>query len=139
MEKVAFHEAGHAVVGWSLGVLPARICLDPKTQGGGVEPAVDPSQLCLVQQIALHYGGPVSEKIFKGPAVSRRCLADHVNVHNLLEANGTPEEEPEGQALQKRAYACAEKVLREHKDRVERVCRHWSRRYVVCCPSSKKI
>jgi len=105
MEKVAFHEAGHAVVAWSLGARPTRIYLDLEKQGGEVISAVEPTRLCIVQQIAFHYAGPVSEEIFKGPASSRRALADHVNGNILLKANGTPEEEPEGQALQIRAYA----------------------------------
>jgi hypothetical protein len=38
--------------------------------------------------------------------VPRCSLGDRVNVHLLLEKNGTPEEEPEGegQAIQKRAH-----------------------------------
>jgi hypothetical protein len=46
-----------------------------------------------------------------------------VNVHVLLEKNGTPEEEPEGQAIQTRAYDWAEKLLRRHEARVARVAK----------------
>jgi hypothetical protein len=124
MEKTAFHEAGHAVVGWLFGLPPKRMYLNLETEGGEVVP-VDPfaSRLCLVKRIAYLYAGPVSEEIFKGPASSRRCSGDHANVHVLLEKNGTPEEEPEGQGLQKRAYALVEKLLRRQESRVERVAK----------------
>jgi hypothetical protein len=123
MEKTAFHEAGHAIVEWSLGVPPARIYLDLENRSGGTVPAVDPSRLCLVQQIAIHYAGPKAEEIFTGFARARdhAARADHLWVHVLLEKNGTPEEEPEGQALQTSAYACAEKLLRRHEPRIRRV------------------
>jgi Peptidase M50B-like len=123
MEKTAFHEAGHAVVAWSLGARRTRIYLDLEKQGGEAISAVAPTRLCIVQQIAFHYAGPVSEKIFKGPASSPRARADHMNVHVLLEKNGTPEEEPEGQALQTRAYALVEKLLRRHEARIGRVAK----------------
>jgi hypothetical protein len=55
--------------------------------------------------------------------VPRRALNDRVNVHVLLEKNGTPEEEPEGQALKARGYSWAEKLLRRHEDRVGRVAK----------------
>jgi hypothetical protein len=120
MEKVAFHEAGHAVVGWLFGLPLAYIYLDLEKEGG--EAAHKRVQsVCLVQQIAILYAGAVSEQIFKGPAVPRRANIDRVNVHLLLERNGTPEKEPEGQALQTRAYSSAEKLLRRHEAKVERV------------------
>jgi hypothetical protein len=50
-----------------------------------------------------------------------RAIAERVNGHLLLERNGTPEKEPEGQALQTRAYSWAEKLLRRHEAKVERV------------------
>jgi hypothetical protein len=108
-EKVAFHEAGHAVVAWLFGLPLVRIYLDLETEGGAaLSMAADSS---LVQQIAVLYAGKVSEEIFRGPAVSRRSLEDRVNVHVLLEKNGTPEEEPEGQAIQTRAYWLGRKIV----------------------------
>ena len=41
MKKVAFHEAGHAVVMWLLGIPLKHIRLDLEKEGGGVEPDVD--------------------------------------------------------------------------------------------------
>jgi hypothetical protein len=109
---------GHAAVAWSFGLPLARVYLDSEKEGGDVDyPAERFDRLCLLQQIVFHYGGPVSENIFRGPASSKRCSGDHVNVHVLLEKNGTPEEEPEGQALQTRTYSWAEKLLRRHEAR----------------------
>jgi hypothetical protein len=81
------------------------------------------SRLCLVQRIAILCAGAVSEEIFKGPAVSRRSNADRLNVHVLLEKNGTPEEGPEGQVLIARGRSWAEKLLRRHEARVGRVAK----------------
>ena len=110
MEKVAFHEAGHAVVQWLFGLSPKRIYLDLETEGGA---AVAPASPCLVQQVAIFYAGTA--------AVFRRSIEDRMNVHVLLEKNGTPEEEPEGQALKARGCSWAEKLLRKHEARVRRV------------------
>jgi Peptidase M50B-like len=122
MEKVAFHEAGHAVVGWLFGLPLAYIYLDLEKEGG--ETAHQKACcVCLVQQIAFLYAGAISEEIFKGPAVPRRANLDRVNVHLLLERNGTPEEAPQGQALQTRAHSWAEELLRRHKARVGRVAK----------------
>jgi hypothetical protein len=122
MEKTAFHEAGHAVVAWLFHLSPKRIYLDLEKEGGGVDYLTERfDRLCLLQQIVFYYGGPVSENIFRGPASGKRCSGDHVNVHVLLEKNGTPEEAPEGQALQTRAYSWTEKLLRRHEASVARV------------------
>ena len=51
--------------------------------------------------------------IFRQP--SRRSNADRLNVHVLLEKNGTREEEPEGQALIARGCSWAEELLRRHE------------------------
>jgi hypothetical protein len=124
MEKAAYHEAGHAVVAWSFGLPLARVYLDLEKEGGGVDYLAERfGRLCLLQQIVFHYGGPVSEKIFRGLAASKRCSGDHVNVHVLLEKNGTPEAEPEGQTLQTRAYSWAEEFLRRHEARVGRIAK----------------
>jgi hypothetical protein len=124
VEKAAYHEAGHTVVAWSFGLPLARVYLDLEKEDGGVDYLAERfDRLCLLQQIVFHYGGPVLENIFRGPASSKRCSGDHVNVHVLLEKNGTPKEEPEGegQALQTRAYSWAEKLLRRHEARAGRV------------------
>jgi hypothetical protein len=49
--------------------------------------------------------------------------ADRLNVHGLLEKNGTPEEGPEGQVLIARGRSWAEKLLRRHEARVGRVAK----------------
>jgi hypothetical protein len=124
MEKVAFHEAGHAVVGWLFGLPLVRIHLDLEREGGeAVQDVAPASRLCLVQRIAIFYAGTVSEEIFKGPAVPRRAHVDRAEVHVLLEKNGTPEEEPEGQALIARGCSWAEKLLRRDEARVGRVAK----------------
>jgi len=51
--------------------------------------------------------------IFRQP--SRRSNADRLNVHVLLEKNGTREEEPEGAALIARGCSWAEESLRRHE------------------------
>jgi hypothetical protein len=130
MAKVAVHEVGHAIVRWLFGLSFHSIRLDVENQGGGVDVDVedtdDTANLCLAQRIALEYGGPLAEKIFGGPAnrwTSRRALIDHAKVHALLVENGTPEEEPEGQALQIRGYISAEQILRKHEDKIRRVAK----------------
>jgi hypothetical protein len=57
--------------------------------------------------------------IFRQP--SRRSNAHRLNVHVLLEKNGT--REAEGQALIARGCSWAEKLLRRHEARVGRVAK----------------
>jgi hypothetical protein len=66
MEKVAFHEAGHAIVGWLFGLPLAYIYLDLEKEGGETAHRKSRS-LCLVQQIATFGAGTVAEEIFKVP------------------------------------------------------------------------
>ena len=51
MQKVAFHEAGHAVVAWLFGLPLKRIYLDLETEGGGAVSEVDLAHLCIVQAL----------------------------------------------------------------------------------------
>jgi hypothetical protein len=85
MEKVAFHEAGHAVVAWLFGLPLKRIYLDLKTEGGGVAPDLERAAcLCLAQLVAVQYGGPISEKMFRSPGnqwTERRAAFDRPPGH----------------------------------------------------------
>ena len=69
MAKVTFHEAGHAVVMWLLGVPIKGIYLDLNSQGGSALPNVDAecaARQSLLQVMAARYAGPVSESMFGG-------------------------------------------------------------------------
>jgi len=129
MAKVAFHEAGHAVVMWLLGIPLERIYLDLNSQGGGVLPDVDAecaARLSLLQVVAARYAGPVSERMFGGPPnqyTERRAKHDDKMASWVLDRNGTEPFGSEGQSLKTRGEFWAEELLRRHEARVARVAK----------------
>jgi hypothetical protein len=129
MEKAAFHEAGHAVVMWLLGIPLKRIYLDLNSEGGGVNPDVDAecaARLSLLQVMAARYAGPVSESMFGGPDnqwTERRAKHDNKMASLLLDRNGIAPFGADGQSLKTRAHSWVEELLRRHETRVRRVAK----------------
>jgi len=127
MEKAAFHEAGHAIVAWSLDLQVDGIYLDLAGNSGHamIAPAKD-----RIQQATVWYAGFEAEDIFKGPAAFVRAEDDFQSAYDhltteLREKFGPRKMlySPEGRRLQVSCRACAQELLRQHKDRVERVAK----------------
>jgi hypothetical protein len=121
-EKTALHEAGHAVVAWSLDAPVKGVYLDLENESGHTD--ADSADLEPVKQIAIWLAGFEAERIFKPPAKPRRALGDRYRVRKILEGNKTPEDTSEGQELREQRRACAEALLRQHEARVRRVAHH---------------
>jgi ATP-dependent Zn protease len=133
-ERTAFHEAGHAVVAWSFGVVVHRVRLNLEKQNGNAfaDPAAA-EKLALVEQIAIALAGYASESIcIKPPARFLRLWRQRRKakaVHDLLTSipeifrRHDIEDERERRSACRRGGVCSKKRLREHEAKVRRVAR----------------
>jgi hypothetical protein len=126
MEKAAFHEAGHAVVGWSFGVKVHDVYLDVANNSGAMRAPPEPLPDDVTHKVAIWYAGFEAEYMFKGPAVFVRAEGDFKRADEDLKnalANKfyTGLYSPQGRQLQAACRTCAQERLREHEARVRRV------------------
>jgi peptidase M50B-like protein len=123
MEKAAFHEAGHAVVAWSLCLTVDHVELDVANNSGHARIA-DAED--AVHRVAVSYAGFEAEDMFKGPAAFVRAEDDFTRADEEL-TKGLRQQfkkglyPPEGRALQIACRTCAQDWLRMHEAKVRRV------------------
>jgi hypothetical protein len=122
MRKVAFHEAGHAVIGWAFGVPVGGIYLDLERESGHTDaPAPKDMDIDITRRIAFCFAGLRAEDAFAPQGRPARAAHDLANVWKLLRDNGTPKDTPEGKALRNQGRACADKQLHKHGTKIKRV------------------
>jgi hypothetical protein len=80
---VAFHEAGHAIVAWSLGLQVGNIEIRDHDGGGGTEIGCA-DHLPMVDQIALIVAGKEAEIVFEAPTEPWRGDRDNEKILNLI-------------------------------------------------------
>jgi hypothetical protein len=116
----AYHEAGHAVVAWSLNlhVLTVRASDDDASGGADI---VGADGLQLIDHIALCSAGTAAEDIFGYPAHNLAGFGDRVKILALLEAEGISEDDGQGKASRDEGYNCALNRLKAHKSNVIRL------------------
>jgi ATP-dependent Zn protease len=125
----AYHEAGHAVVAWSLGLEVAAIWVSDDDASGGMDPA-EPDQvdrLPLVDQLAVCYGGEAAENIFGHHITHDQAWwGDQGKVIELLIANGISPENGDGRAsaLRDQGYDRASSLVEARKSEVVAVAEH---------------
>jgi ATP-dependent Zn protease len=111
----AYHEAGHAVVAWALGLYVGTIEVREDAGGGAdIGPA---DHLSLVDQIAICSAGYAAERLFGVENHERASATDHAKIARLLEAHGVSEEE-RGPALRDEGHERACAFLLPHKDKM---------------------
>ena len=116
LRGTAYHEAGHAVVAWALGLPVMTICVRIGDAGGGTE--VGPADhLSLIEQVAVCSAGSAAEEVFECSAHELASFNDHVTVLKLIETNGVSEAEY-GPTLRDEGYNCARAYLESHKSKV---------------------
>ena len=89
-ERTALHEAGHAVVAWSLGLPVGGIHLDLKSEGGHTD-ITQAAHLEPFEQIANWLAGYEAERAFKPPGRKAKAMIDCGEVSRILRENETPE------------------------------------------------
>jgi ATP-dependent Zn protease len=122
----AYHEAGHAVVAWALGLEVAAIWVSDDDARGGTDPA-DPDQverLSLVEQIAVRYGGIAAEEVFGQPIQEMSGSGDREQVMYLLRAYCISEENGDAGGLRYQGFERARVLLEKHRTKVVAVAEH---------------
>ncbi len=94
-----YHEAGHAVVAWSLGLPVGAVSVSDEDASGSTEIGLA-DHLSLV---AVCLAGIAAVEVFGRPTHERAGFNDHVKVLDLIEDYGISEEE-QGQALRDEGY-----------------------------------
>jgi hypothetical protein len=119
----AYHEAGHAVVAWSLSLPLGDIGVRADDASGWAQIA-GAKGLPLVEQIAVLFGGWAAEVVFGHPTHERAGSRDLEEIMYLLRDHGISEENGDGLALRREGRACARTRLEAHKDKVIALAEH---------------
>jgi hypothetical protein len=92
---IAYHEAGHAVAGWALGLQVgiSRVFYDDAKGWKGDTQIADASRLSLPTQIAIYAAGYTAEQVFECRAHEQAALCDHAKIYLLLKAAGISEQD----------------------------------------------
>ena len=117
---LAYHEAGHAVVAWALGLRVIGISLGTKGDGGLntlLDEAYPPS---LFQALVINRGAAAAEDLFAAPTRSLAGVRDRYQAeHEIL-----PRLKRKKSRAMEEAYQRARKLLQLHSDRAVRVAEY---------------
>ena len=117
LRGMAFHEAGHAVVAWSLNLPVGDIHIREIGAGDGGTQIASTADLSFIDRMAVCFAGIEAGVVFQSPQPSWAGNGDRRMAFNLL--MGMPEEHAEW--LWNRAGVRASELLVEHTDRVIRL------------------
>jgi hypothetical protein len=117
LRAMAFHEAGHAVVAWSLDLPVGDIYIRGIGEGNGGAQIGGVENLSFIDRIAVCFAGIEAGKVFQSPQPSWAGNADCGMAFSLL--TGMPEDHAEW--LWDRGAARAGELLVEHKGKVIRL------------------
>jgi ATP-dependent Zn protease len=116
----AYHEAGHAVVAWALGLQIGLIVIgiDRDDARGGTDIDSDQSHLSQIDRIAICVADLEAQELFQAPLHDLTALRD---LSMVIEIIG--EELPEGQnrRLRRTASRRARELILQHQARVARL------------------
>ena len=120
LRNAAYHEAGHAIVAWRLGLTILRLRIgtggDPGKGGADIERKAD---LSLIDQIAICYGGIAGQDMLDLEAHPESGMMDQYMVSQLLGEDR--EDREDGLALQDAGYERARALLEPHRDTLDLV------------------
>jgi len=114
---MAFHEAGHAVVAWALGLPVDDIYVRKIGEGDGGAQIGCADALSFIDRLAVCFAGTQAASVFNAPQPEGMGDKDISMVMNLL--SGTCE--THGAMLRDQGRARASHLLMEHRDHVTRL------------------
>jgi ATP-dependent Zn protease len=109
----AYHEAGHAIVAWSLGLMVQSITIRPD-DASGCAVIGSAEHLAMVDQIAVTVAGAEAEHVFQQKTHELGIYGDMGALVTLLDE--VPE--PEAKQLRQNGYARAHDLLIARKEKV---------------------
>ena len=112
----AYHEAGHAVVAWSLGLPVGAVSVSDDDASGSTQIGLS-DHLPLIEQIAVCSAGIAAVEIFGHPIHELAGFKDRERIMHLIEMHGISEE-GQGPALRKEGYNFARARLETHLSKV---------------------
>jgi hypothetical protein len=122
---IAYHEAGHAVVAWALGLRVgiSRPFYDDVTGWQGETKIDDASrELSLTEKIALRASGYTAEKVFRCPAHEQAVHEGNLKIYRLLMDKGIAEADHPPRVAEGNAIARA--YLEAHRSQVIALAEH---------------
>ena len=117
LKGMAFHEAGHAVVAWALGLPVGDIYVRKMGEGDGGAQIGCADALSFIDRLAVCFAGTQAASVFNAPQPEGMGDKDISMVMNLL--SGTCE--THGAMLRDQGRARASHLLMEHRDHVTRL------------------
>jgi ATP-dependent Zn protease len=124
LRGLAFHEAGHAVVAWSLNLRVDTIFIREIGAGNSGTKTAPPDHLPLMDQLATLAAGVEAEREFKSPLPEHAADRDRLTAINLILAHHEGLAADEIQLHLAAGHARARELLVEHRERVIRVAEH---------------
>jgi ATP-dependent Zn protease len=121
LRGLAFHEAGHAVVAWSLNLRVETIYIREIGEGGSGTKTDPPDHLPLMDQLTTLAAGVEAEREFKSPLPEGASDRDRLTAINLIRAHYVGLASNEVQLHLAASHARARELLVEHRERVIRV------------------
>lgn len=115
----AYHEAGHAVVAWSLGLQVRGVRVSDEDASGGAEIG-GADRLSLVDHISLCAAGYAAERVFDCRTHELAGFNDRLKIMELITRSGKSEEEY-GPALRDEGYERARELLVRHERKVNQL------------------
>jgi ATP-dependent Zn protease len=121
LRGLAFHEAGHAVVAWSLNLRVETIYIREIGAGSSGTKTAPPDHLPLIDQLATLAAGVEAEREFKSPLPENAGDRDRLMAIILIRAHHEGLVSDEIQSHLAAGRALARELLVEHSERVIRV------------------
>ena len=116
LRATAFHEAGHVVVAWSLGLPVGTVSVRNDDASGATE--IGPADhLSLVEKVAVCSGGIAADAIFGYQINEHAAAYDRAKIMQLIKDNGISEKE-QGPSLRAEGLNCARAHLERHRSKV---------------------
>jgi ATP-dependent Zn protease len=112
----AYHEAGHAIVGWALDLCVHEIAIRDDAPGHHTKTNGD-ERLPLIDLVALSNAGGQAEEVFEHLLPSWASTCDRVDTLNLLATNDI-RDTAEAEKWIANGCARARELLRKHERRV---------------------
>jgi ATP-dependent Zn protease len=121
---MAFHEAGHAVVAWSLNLRVESVCIREIGAGDSATKTDPPNDLSLIDQLATLAAGLEAERMFNCPLHEHAGDRDRLMAITLVQEHHVGLAPDEVQSHLAAGRARARELLLEHKERVIRIAEH---------------
>ena len=116
----AFHEAGHAVVAWSLGLQVGDIAIgiDGDDAKGGAQIAADQHHLSVIDRVAICLAGLEAQAHFESPTHPYAGIRDFDRVRQII---GEDISEDESSALRNAGFERAREKIIENEVQYRRL------------------